>query len=218
MKWRSKIWGAGAGVVLLALGGCQIIGYVASAVPKYIPAQYAGLKGQSVAVMVWVEPGLRIDWGLKLQIDLASSIQKKLEAQTKDKAEDMEGTTYPVNPLSVVRYQRDHPEVDGTPITEVAPKFGVSRLVYVELTQFDTQSADAVALYRGSATANVRVLEIANGQAKVAYSQDNIQVAFPPKSPPEGTPNGSVEAMYSGTVNELSTTIARLFYKYDSEM
>jgi hypothetical protein len=204
--------------LLLALSGCQIFGLVAYAIPKYIPAQYAGLKDQSVAVMVWTDPGLRVDWGTKLQIDLASAIQRKLQTQAATgKVDDLKGTTFPINPLSVVRYQRDHPEVETMPITEVVPKFGVSRVVYVELTQFNTQSSDAVTLYRGSATANLRVVEITGDQGKIAYSEDNIQVVFPPKSPPEGTPNGSVERMYAGTMDELSTTIARKFYKYDSD-
>jgi hypothetical protein len=203
--------------LFIALGGCAIFGYVASALPKHVPAQYAGLKGQSVAVMVWTEPGLRIDWGTKLQIDLASAVQKKLQAQATNKADELEGTTFPVNPLSVVRYQRDHPEIQAMPITQVAPKFGVSRVVYIELTQFSTQSSDAVALYRGSAIANLRAVEINGDQATIGYSEDNIQAVFPPKSPLEGSPNGSTETMYAGTLDQLSTAIAQKFYTYDSE-
>ncbi len=218
VKGSPLIRSLAAVAMLLTLGGCAIFGLVAHAVPKYIPARYAGLKGRSVAVMVWTEPGLRIDWGTKLQIDLASAIQKKLQTQTQKKTDELEGTTYPVNPLSIIRYQRDHPEVEATPITQVAPKFGVSRLVYVELTQFTTQSSDAVALYRGSATANLRVIEITDGQATIGYSEDNIQVAFPPKSPPEGPPNGSAQAMYAGTLDQLSTEIARKFYTYESDL
>jgi hypothetical protein len=99
----------------------------------------------------------------------------------------------------------------------VAPRLGVSRLIYVEVEDFATRSNMALDLYRGQARATVRVLEIADGQSHEAYVWENVQVSFPPKAPPEGVPNAGDARIYVGTVDAFATEIARLFHPYQVE-
>ena len=50
-------------LLLLLLPGCAILGVAASAMPPpTIQPRYTGLAGQKVGVMVWTDPGIRIDW------------------------------------------------------------------------------------------------------------------------------------------------------------
>src|SRR5205823_9898668 len=123
---------------------------------------------------------VRIDFPT-IQVDLAGLIQKKLEAkQAETKGKTLPGTTFPIPPASVVKFQQDHPELEGAPITNVAPRLNVSRLIYVEIEQFATRSDLAVDLYRGTAEASVRVIEIAEKHATVGYTENGIKTAFPP--------------------------------------
>ena len=205
------------------LCGCAALGVAAYKLkpPETIKPKYTNLANQSVGVMVWADRGIRIDWQM-LQVDLANAIEHKLKEQTTDakgkpKAKTLAGVTYPVQPASIARYQKDHPEVEAMTITDVAPKLGVSRLIYVEIEDFATRSDQAVELFRGQAKATVRVLEIADGKANVAYTWENVQVSYPPKVPQEGIPNAGDARIYAGTVDAFATAIARLFFPYQVE-
>ena len=210
-----KLLTIGLLLLMLTLSGCAAIGVAANAMPAPMRRpEYTGMTNQTIGVMVWADRGIQIDWP-SLQVDLANGIQKKLEAQVK--AKELLGAKYPVQPASIVRYQRDHPEIEAMQITEVAPKFGVSRLIYIELDDFATRSDMSVELFRGQAKGNVRVLEIENGKAKVAWEKPDVYVAYPKKAPKEGIPSAGDARMYTGTIDAYSTTIAQLFYSWRPE-
>lgn len=199
---------------LALLAGCNIFGAVASAIPETIDAEYKGLRGQKVAVMVWVDRGVRIDFP-QLQLDTANVIQTNLAAST-DK-DELKETTFPWEARSVVRFQREHPELEGRPATEYAARLsGVTRLVYVEVDQFSTRGDETVQLRRGRMAGRVRVIEINGSATKVAYEKQGVEIAFPPKRP-EGVIDVSEGRIYEETVKSFGTTIAQLFYSYDVE-
>ena len=55
-----------------------------------------------------------------------------------------------------MRYQLDHPEVDTMPIGDIAPRLGVSRLIYIEVERFSTRADASISLFRGSIMATER--------------------------------------------------------------
>jgi hypothetical protein len=200
------------------LTGCTLLGVAAYKLkpPETIQPKYMGLENQSTGVMVWADRGLRIDWPT-MQLDLANTVQKKLTDFQKGKGRESKtliGTSFPVLPASIVRYQRDHPEIEAMPITDIAPRLGVNRLIYVELEEFATRSDQQLALFRGTANCTVKVVEIHNGEARVAFEQNNVTTHFPPKAPPEGVNAFGDQRIYAGTVDALATEVARLFVQY----
>lgn len=206
--------------LLLLLNGCNIFGpagaLVARAVPKHIAAQYKGLAGQTVAVMVWAERGVRIDYSY-LQLDIASGVQRKLlDAQAVDKPDELKGTTFPIHPDTVVRYQQDHPEIDQLPITDTAGKFNVSRLIYIEVNDFSTRSPTSSQLFRGSIAGNLKVIEISpDGKTKEGYTENDIRCDFPKTGPKDGTPNGTDYKFYQGTLDAFTTELVHRLYRYE---
>ena len=206
--YRGKTFGLVLlGVVLATLAGCQLVGAVGSAIPVTIDAQYTGLKGQKVAVMCWVDRGIRIDYP-QLQLDTATFIQTQLTSHKDDS--DLKESTWPWEPRSVVRFQREHPELEGRPINEYAQRItGVTRLVYIEVDQFSTRGDETVQLKRG----RVKVLEITDGKAKIAYEKQNVEVAFPPDRP-DGVLDMPEPQIYAQTVGLFGTSVAQLFYSY----
>ena len=202
--------------VLLLLSGCAVLGLAAHALPPAtVKPQYTNLANQSIGVMVWADRGIQIDWP-SMQLDLANAVQKRL-ADDKD-AKTLKGATFPVQPASIVRYQRDHPEIEAQPITQVAPKLGVSRLIYVEVEEFATRSDMSVELFRGQAEATVRVLEISpDGVAKIAFEKNDVIAVFPPKVPREGIPNAGDRQIYAGLIDAFGTEIAHLFVPWRPE-
>jgi hypothetical protein len=203
-------------VSALLLTGCEIFGIAAQALPEgQIPARYTGLQGHTVAVMVWAPRGLEIDYPA-LRLDVASQVQDKLLKAQKAGKGELKGATFPHIPASVVRFQEDHPELEGHPIDQVAPRLRVQRLIYIELENFQTRAQDAIELFRGQATASLKVVDVTSGgQAKVVYDEPGITVLFPPKAPAEGYPGLGDAKTYQGTVELFTTALARRFYPYD---
>jgi len=223
-RFRASLPFLCAALLAACAGGCQLIGVAAYKLkpPETIHPKYANLLDQSVGIMVWADRGVRIDWPT-LQLDIANSVDSKLKDQTLDakgkpKAKTLIGVTYPFPPASFIRYQQDHPETEAMAVADFAPRLGVSRLIYVELEDFVTRSAQAVDLFRGHGRATVRIIEVApDGSAHVAYTWENVETYFPPKAPAEGVPNAGDARIYAGTVDALATEIAHLFYPYQVE-
>jgi hypothetical protein len=202
-------------LLLMSATGCQLLGVAAHALPPpTIQPQYE-LTGETVGVYVWADRGVKIDF-TAIDLDLANAIQQKLAAPTKEKV--MKGTTFPVKPASILRWWKDHPESEGSPITMIAPKLTVKRLIYVELERFVTRSDLSVDLFRGAAEATVRVIEVnEDGTARVAHEQNGVKAVFPKKAPVEGVPNIGDDRIYTGMIDTLSTEVANLFLPHPAE-
>ena len=189
-------------------GGCAV-GWFLHSLPKSEDARYKGLAKQRVAVMIWTERGTRVDYP-SLQLDLGNVIQAMLLSKSKEA--DVKDIQFPYEVRSVIRFQREHPELEGRSVTEYAQRIsGITRLIYVEVGDFTTRSDTAVQLLRGAIAANLKVVEIQNGKSKVAYEANNLQSYFPPKSK-EGVIDVPEQTIYAGTVQAMGRQIAELFY------
>jgi hypothetical protein len=188
----------------------------ARATPKYEAAAYKGLSKQSVAVMVWPDRGVQMDHPY-VQGDVAAGIQKKLiDVQGSDKPAELQDAKFPFRTDAILAYQEEHPETQTQPLTEMAAKLNVSRLIYVEVTDFSTRSPISEELYLGTMVGNVKVVEIDDkGSAKTVYEKNEIKVAFPKDSPKEGMPSGTDAKIYQGTLDMFTTQVAQLMYTHE---
>lgn len=201
-----------------ASAGCGAIGVAVDRLaPRTVHAKYQGLAGQSVAVMVWADRAIKLEHD-SVQSDLANALQNQLFASS---AKELKGTTWPWPAESVVRYQLDHPGIESQPITQVAPRLGVSRpvtrLIYVEIERLSTRSDASSQLFRGNISANLKIVEIAGKDAKIGYEETGITAVFPPKSPPEGVLNSNDYDIYRGTVGMLAREIIHRLVSYEPD-
>ena len=203
-----------AGCLLLA--GCSVFGIAAQALPEGdVPARYKDLRGHSVAVMVWTPRGLQIDYPA-LRLDVASQVQDKLQRAQKAGKGELKGVAFPHIPASVVRYQEDHPELEGQPIDQVAPRLRVERLIYVEIDSFQTRAQNAIELFRGSVTGSLKVVDVdPGGTARVVYDEPGITVQYPSKGADEGYPDLGDDRTYRGTVHLFTNLLARRFFAHE---
>jgi hypothetical protein len=187
---------------LTLLSGCAIFGFLASRAPQPdVDAAYKGISGETVAILVDADEAQRLDFP-NIEADIATAVQSHLVLS---KAKSLASTRF-VDPYSVVQFQRNHPEIKGMPVTDVAPRLGATRVLYVDL-------------YRGSALGNVRVVEVMPnqpGSAKVTFKEDDIRAKFPANGG-EGEPlsdDVNPDTMYLGTVQTLALEIAERFYQH----
>jgi hypothetical protein len=206
------IRGAIALLAAVLTSGCVFLGLAAYVAPHpKIDASYKGLQKKRVAVMVWTDRAMAIDWP-NLQLDLSRGIQSRLQAQAADKdhPKELEGTTFAA-PESVIRFQRDHPETETQAITDVAPRMDIDRLIYIEIEQFYTRPEESLELFRGSISANLKVVEIVDGKAKIAFQVDRMQIKYPVKAPDEGVPGLNDGDVYEKTLEAYATLVVNEF-------
>lgn len=205
-------------LALPALSGCAFFVQGMKGIGETKPAVYKGLAGQSVAVVVWADDtGTRIDWP-KITLDISSMIEAKLmKSQRDDKPRELEKSTFPLSAASVVQLQDEHPEWASDGMDEIAPRLGVSRVIYVEIHSFQTREDSAVELYRGTITASVNVIEIRDGHGKIAFTDDTFKVSYPRTSPSEGLPNIGDRPIYEGTLEGFSTEVTKLFVPHGDD-
>lgn len=198
--------------LLSCLSGCSLLGALAYKVAPEptIAAQYTGLRGQSIAVMVWAPEGTLIDFP-EVRLDVAGSLQKKLEQAAAAKTKEVAGVSFPTPAASIVRLQENEPELEAVPLVEVAPRLNVSRVIYVEIEMLQTRSDASVELYRGSASATVKVVKVAGGKGTIVFEESGVSAVFPPNAREEGMFEGSDSMMYAGAVSELTSEIAKRF-------
>ena len=200
----------------LGIAGCNVLGWAAYVAPRpIVQPKYGGLPGHSVGILVWADRAIQIDWPT-LPLDTASSLQKKFQ-DSQVKKHEKEQMTFPVQPASILRYIEDHPEVTAQDITEVAPKLGVERLIYIEIDDFTTKAPASLDLYRGSMSGTLKVVEVDGSTAKVVYEEDGIKVVYPPKVPEDGTPRGNNYQFYLGTIDAYTTEIFHRLVPYRPE-
>jgi hypothetical protein len=227
---RCALWALG--VALVAGGtGCNVIGAAAQVLarPGDTDAAYKGLANQTVAVMVWVDRGPALDYPM-LQSDIAKSMTINLhdishpkdKKDEKDTPETLKGTEYR-DPMSVLRFQQAHPEFEGMPIEDVASRLGVTRVIYVEVYNFQTRSNLSVELFRGTIQTKVEVLEVSVGPdgkktAHAAYTEPDLRVNFPEKDVEAAKATAmSEQQIYQATVKAFVEGVGVRFYKHESD-
>lgn len=213
----------GLAICLAGCGTTPEVGEGFNAIPTP-DHQYTGLAGQSIAVMVWTDWQTRTEYS-RIQLDLARATQTRLEQiyvkgdpKKDEKKADAKKEESPavefINPASVVRFQRERPETEGQPIVKIAPRLGVTRVVYVEVENLDAHAPQSIMLLKGSAKATLRVVEVApDGTATVAFEESGISVNYPPNAPEGVIPDDkrTVRTIYEGTIARLAEAIGVRF-------
>ena len=134
-------------------------------------------------------------------------------------AEELKGTTFPPSaaPNAIFAFQRNYPNHEWEPIATLAPKFGVTRLIHVEIDSFTKHPDNVPELYRGELSARIQVVEVTGNTGKVAY--DGVVTGiFPDDANTAGTPNLNNQATYVGTINNFTGKVMLKFIKHDEQV
>lgn len=208
----------------LFTNGCNIIGAIAQVAPQPdIAPAYKGLSGQTVGVAVWVDRGVRIDYPT-LQADIARDLTTKLSATTnpknakeKDKAPPEMANIRYLDPMAIIRFQEEHPELEGATPSDLATRLGVTRVIYLEVYSFETRPQQSIDLFRGTLLSKLQVLEISTGPggvktARIGYADPDMRSVYPPRRP-EGIAGSDVSSdyIYRKTVDTFTTDVALKF-------
>lgn len=226
-RWERGRWAAmlagllGAGVVL---GGCNIIGFVGAMAESYkrtskkeVPAEYDGLRGKNIAVLVSVDRTIQGQYPNLVQV-LSTRIIGTLGSPQTTSLTGITGFV-PVNP--VLEYQFSNPGWPARNYTEIAEYFSteeypVERLIIVDVYEFRLHEPGNAYVWDGVAAAQVGVVEI-DGPApnEFAFVKD-LEVTYPDG---RGYSRQDIpeEAVYNMLVRRLVDRVTWLFYLHEED-
>jgi hypothetical protein len=206
-----------APLALFLCAGCDLVGVTAEAVTGEtdISPAYTALAGQKVAILVWADEGVSLDHPT-INADIARSLLGKFQNGSDAKLKELKNTTF-VDIAQVLRFQEAHPETQVDPPEQIAQQLPGSRLIYIELDSLALHPGQSIDLARGQATADVKVIEVKDSQAKVAFQQNTVSAVYPKDSPPEGVYGLSDELVYQKTIDALADQIGNIFMTHPAE-
>lgn len=160
--------------LLLPLQGCTLIGGMAESYRQNsthaVPAEYTGLTGQSVAVVVIVDRSIEADFP-----GITATLIERMNERIRLNCNPHKA--FPS--VQLVQYLTNNPQLLVRPRSELAADLGVNRLVVMEVREFRLNDPGNQYLWEGAAAAQVSVIE-ADGPLPDdnAFSRA-IRVGFP---------------------------------------
>lgn len=199
---------AAAGLLSTA-GGCAIFGMVGAMGQSFesqklveVAAQYSGLEGMTVAVVVNV--GLDIRWSSPtLTTDVTNFVSRQIAANVPD--------VQVVNPAAVLQWQYQTAQWDALPYGAIAEQLGVDRVVYVDIYEYRLNPPGNRYLWEGVAAATVGVIERDGFDVDSFVDSFEVQAAYPDV---EGLGRDQVgeSAIATGLKSKFITRVSWLFY------
>lgn len=196
----------------LVMSGCNIVGFFGAIEAERrrtgtikVDAQYTGLEGQSVAVIVDASRDLQADGRGLIQAVLTEVIAR-LEANGKTKSI--------VPALQIERVLYDEPDLLGRTYDEIARRFGVDRLVVIQLEEFRLAEPGNLYVWAGLAAAELLVVEADSYIEDDVRFQAYVTVKYPTKD------NTTIDDMPADAValellRRFANRTSWFFYRHD---
>ncbi|MEQ8844382.1 MAG: hypothetical protein RIB58_05955 [Phycisphaerales bacterium] len=185
---------------LVSSAGCNIVGFFGAIEAErrrtgtmLVEAEYEGLQGQSVAVVIDASRGIYMT-SERIVGAIMVEITARLEANA-----DVESI---VPPDEVWRVMYDEPDLLDRTYDEIAERFGVTRLIVIQLDEFRLSESGNQYVWSGQAAGNLIVVEADSFIEDDVRLERYVNVTYPDK------PNTTVDEM---PAEEVALELLRRF-------
>lgn len=155
------------------LCGCQVFGYgayIAGGGTKTVAAEYDGLAGKTVAVLVAADEDT-----LYAYANIADEVCRTVSSSL---ASNVEGITM-MDPAQIDAFQKENPFWYTTPHGDVINRLKVERLLIIDVVQFQTHVPGGSHSWQGQISANVDIVEAGAAGSESAY-RATVAASYPP--------------------------------------
>ena len=196
----------------LALSGCQAVGFVAQGVeevapPPRVEAEYKGLKGQRVAVLVDADLGIMFEHP-QAQVEVCQALSERLAAKvpnvTVRQAQD------------VIAFQNENIYWNTATYSELADRLNVNRLVLVELTEYRLHEPGNVNIWQGAMQGRIAVAET-DGQTPDDRDYATMISAKYPPDKPLGAIDADQQVIRKATLDIFTRRAVNKFHEHTEE-
>jgi hypothetical protein len=198
-----KIVGFSALAAIPLLGGCNIVGYVASAIPQTIDARYEPPK---TPMLVLVENRQNPEMAIPEADQLTAFIVDDL-------------VTYKVAPLvdqkKLDKLRDDEKNINKMTISQIGKAVGAEQVLYVDLQRLNVGGQEEGIPTHGRLEAIVQIVDVKSGKtAFPAMGQGGWPVNFETPMASLGMSRQNPEAVRETLLRTAGTEISRLFHDY----
>lgn len=202
-----------AGLTMMVSGGCAGVAAATYAIAGptktvVVPAQYTGLEGRTVAVMVAGDEYLLYRFP-DAQIRLSSNVSARI-------AENVDGVRV-INPMTISQFQKDNPAWMTLPYSELIRKVNVDRLIIIDLSEYRLNDPGDKSMWRAVVSANVGVVEAEDIDPDNYTFFKNVKATFP-EDGGIGVLNSDAETVELAVSTMFSQDVAELFYQHEKEV
>lgn len=191
------------------LAGCNLLNYPLALIAPELPgpkvhAEYEGLEGRTVAVVVFAGMDVRYDYPT-VREELAGAINRHLE----DNVDDVRT----IDAKQVVRYQDSHPRWRSEPLGDLGRALGADAVLYVSLTEFSMQERGSLSLPQGRVSGQLSVWDaqaLSPGQDPCQWRKDSVSAQV------QSEPGSFIDRrqLVYLTREMFAQTVVRYFHEY----
>ena len=198
-------------VLAIITNGCNILAYpfylfAPASTTKTIPAEFDGLDGRSVAIIIVAKESLRYEHP-HLRVQLSKIIASELKKHLDD--------IKIVSADRIVRYQDANLDWESMDRTKLGKHFGADFVLQVTLANYAMRYPGSANLYRGNIVAEAELFDASRPpqQARV-WRKPEIEVSYPEEGRPVGRINDEIRGMREKTDRRFAKLLVRFFRKY----
>ncbi len=173
-----------------------------------VKAQYTGLAHKKVALIVATGPG--IDFAYP---SARSNISLAVIAAIKTHIKGVEFVPY----RKVEAFQDETLDWSALPMEQIARKFGVQRILYLDTYEFSMAETSSVYLLRGRVSAALRVYEADSANPDNPVYQTEIHVIYPEQGPLPMSDVGQIK-VWRNSIGLFAKQLAEKFYDHKVEI
>jgi len=194
-----------------ASGGCNLMGWMAHAVhgdkqPSSVrTAEYRGLEGKSIAVLVNASPNTAYSHPYA-QAAIRQSVSGRL-------LQDMPSVQV-VDPRQLQQFQNDNPYWSTLPNNELARRLHVDRIIYIDLSRYQTHEPGNAFLWQGVISANVGVAEVEAADPSSFVFSTTLEARYP-QSRSVGVVDSDDATIQLGMISRFSRALVNLFHDHE---
>lgn len=190
--------------------GCAVPAWVAHGVAGgertyQVKAQYLGLDGRTVAVMVAAD-----EYTLFQSPSAPLKVSRAVSARI---AANVSGASV-VPPKDVIAFQHENPYWGAVPYGELIEKLGVERLVVVDLIEYRTHEPGNAHVWQGMIAGEVGVVEAESDDPDNFAFSTTVRGQFPEESS-IGVLDSDRETIELGMLTIFSRDAGGLFYDHE---
>lgn len=193
--------------ILLTLSGCSAAGYLAHAfVTDYVnvKAQYTKLNGHSIAVMVSSSDQTLYKYP-RASLYLCKAVTTRLEKNLKN--------IQLVDPIQIIRFQRDHPYWVAMRYSKLMSQLGVNKLVVISVSAYRVHPPGNARIWKGVVEGNVGVASASSVDPDNFDFSQHVRANYP-QDRAVGDVDSSEQEIRDGMVALFSLKAAGLFYDH----
>jgi hypothetical protein len=199
------------GIIVLLSSGCNMLSFplyaLASEQTKKIPAEYTGLPGKKICILVWADESVLFDFPA-LRIDTSNHARYFLRQHVKN--------IQVVDSAAVDKFQRNDYDADQLPAVSVGRKFKSDVVLFIQVVEFLTRPQGTPNLFQGRMSTEC-VLYDCTGELPVESPNrklwsGKISVVYPEH--PVGLMETNEINVRSTLLKLFGENLAKKFYEY----